>query len=94
MDGHHPDARKGPGDRTPPTGRLTVTRPLTRGNVVRGPPVGAWSLREGHSIDQLTRFHCEQWIALAERAGTASPSFLSMATVVENLERRARREAA
>ena len=56
--------------------------------------MGAWSLREGHSIDQLTRFHCEQWIALAERAGTASPSFLSMATVVENLERRTRREAA
>ena len=28
----HRDPRKGPGDRTPPTSRLTVTTPLTRGN--------------------------------------------------------------
>ena len=33
----HPDPRKGPVDRTPPTGRLTVTPRLTRGNAAKWP---------------------------------------------------------
>ena len=58
----HRDPRKGPVDRTPPTGRLTVTTTLTSGNVVyrasagRGEDAGApktastaWRVRPSES---------------------------------------------
>jgi hypothetical protein len=34
-----PESRKGPGNRTPPTGRLTVDTPVTCGNAVSMTPL-------------------------------------------------------
>lgn len=52
-------------------------------------------LAEERTAKEVARFHPHRWVALAERAGVQPPSFLTLALVIENLERRtAGREAA
>jgi adenine deaminase len=47
-------------------------------------------ITEDRTPDEVTRWHADRWCRLAIRAGTNPPSFLTMADVIDQLERRAR----